>query len=129
MFEAKNLVLVEEDEFLREELARQLRADGHRVVTLEDGLELCDYLGLVLYSNGKIPPPQLIISDVELAGFGGLHICRMLSRAEDAVPIILLAMSEEGAEDSGALCVLNKSVEPGELHEAIVGYLDSALVH
>jgi DNA-binding response OmpR family regulator len=129
MSEAKNVVLVEEDDALREELAQQLRADGHRVITLEDGYELCDYLELVLYSKGKVPFPALIISDVELAGFGGLHICNMLSRAEDAVPIILLAHNEEEGAGVGAVRVLNKSGELGQLHEAILGYLEGRFLH
>ncbi len=129
MSEGKTVVLVEEDDVLREELARQLRADGHRVITLEDGFELCDYLALALYSNGKVPSPQMIISDVELAGFGGLHICQMLSRAEDAVPIILLAHNAEDCAGAGALCVLNKSTEPAALYDAILGYLDEDALH
>ncbi len=120
----KTVVLVEEDDVLREELAHVLRLDGHRVIALEDGFELCDYLELALYSNGKVPNPELIVSDVDLSGFGGVHICSMLSRAENAVPIILLAFDDEDADGVGAVRVLKKSGDARELHEGISGYLE-----
>ena len=123
MSAAKTVLIVEEDDALREDLARALRDDGHRVVTLEDGLELCDYLELSLTSKGRVPAPQLIISDVDLAGFAGKHICKMLSRAEDAVPFILLAYNEAEGAGVGAVCVLNKASELAELHALISGYL------
>ena len=120
----KTVLVAEEDEEEREAVARELRSDGYHVVTLEDGLELCDYLELSLGSHSKVPPPDLIVSDVDLAGYDGLRICRMLSRAEDTVPFILIAprddpASWEDAEDAGAAYVLDKPVDLHDLHDVI----------
>jgi DNA-binding response OmpR family regulator len=122
MSASKTVLIVEEEDALREELAFQLRADGHRVVTLEDGFELCDYLELALHR--KVPPPKMIISDVDLAGLSGGHICNMLSKAEDAVPFILLARHVEDGAGVGAICVLNKEAPLVELYAVIAGCLE-----
>jgi len=118
---AKTVLIVEEDDALREELAQQLRADGHRVVTLEDGFELCDYLELAV--EGKAPAPKLIVADVDLAGVSGRQICRVLSRGENALPFILLARCEAEGAGAGAVRVLNKSLALAELHAEISGVL------
>jgi DNA-binding response OmpR family regulator len=126
MRRAKTVLVVEDDDALREELAENLRADGYRVIALEDGFELCDYLELTLDPHARVPPPDLIVSDVELPGLGGLQICRTLSRAEGSMPFILLAPDDdpehrEEAEQSGAAHVLAKPVNLVELYAAIAG--------
>jgi DNA-binding response OmpR family regulator len=118
----------EEDDLERETLATELRADGYRVIAVEDGMELFDYLELATLSKGRIPAPDLIVSDVELAGYDGVQICRMLSRAEDSVPFILLAPRDdpntwENAEEAGAAHVLDKPVDVEDLHDVIACYL------
>lgn len=41
---ASRVLVVEDDDELRDELVIELSKDGHEVVALEDGLELVDYL-------------------------------------------------------------------------------------
>ena len=125
----KVVLLAEEDEHTRETLAADLRARGYSVVTLEDGLALCDYLERAHFSHGTVPCPDLILSEAKLPGYDGLDICRLIHREKGSVPFIVLAPYEdaetwEGAERAGACHVLNKPVDLSELHLAVASYLE-----
>ena len=57
---AKPMVLLaEDDDDLREALAARLKREGLRVVEVEDGLELRDYLYKNLYYNPVVHEPNL----------------------------------------------------------------------
>jgi CheY-like chemotaxis protein len=123
------VLLAEEDEEIRDELASELRNDGYEVVAVEGGLELCDYLELARFSNGSVPLPDVIVSDTELSGFGGLEICEMLAGAGAKVPFILLAGNDdpdswEDAERAGASHVLDKPVDLLELRDAVACFVE-----
>ena len=102
----KMVLVAEEDGEVRATLVNQLEGDGYRVVALSDGLELCDYLERVEFSRGRIPIPDLVVSDAKLAGYGGLEICKWATAQKGSFPFILLlphddADSWEEAELSG----------------------------
>ena len=123
----KTVLIVEEDDAQREALANELLADGYRVVALEDGLELFEYLELVL-TGARVPRPAMIVSDVSLAGYDGVTLCRIFSHAEAGVPFILLAPSDdpdswEDAEAAGASHVLDKPVDLRSFHKVVACYL------
>jgi CheY-like chemotaxis protein len=124
---SKTVLLAEEDEQMREELADELREDGYQVITVEDGFELCDYLDLAHHSEGKLPNPDVIISDVELSGWGGMEICRRMA-GEENLPFILLAPDDpdtwEDAERAGAAHVLDKPVNHDDLLDAVACYAE-----
>jgi DNA-binding response OmpR family regulator len=124
----KTVLLAEEDPAIRASLATELRDDGYRVVSVGDGLKLCDYLELARFSRGRVPAPDLIISDVDLTGYGGVEICRMVA-AEDDAPVILIAPTDnphtwENAERAGAATVVNKPIRMRELLEAVACFLE-----
>jgi two-component system, OmpR family, response regulator len=75
------ILLVEDEATVRNTLALNLRAEGHDVLTAEDGS-----LGLNL---AREQSPDLIILDLMLPELDGLSICRILRRDSD-VPIIML---------------------------------------
>jgi DNA-binding response OmpR family regulator len=76
-----SILVVEDDETLRETIALNLRAEGYEVFTAGDG-----ELGL---SSAREEKPDLIVLDVMLPELDGLTVCRVL-RKESQVPIILL---------------------------------------
>lgn len=76
-----SILIVEDDETLRETIALNLRAEGYEVFTAGDG-----EAGL---TNARELEPDLIILDVMLPELDGLTVCRVLRR-ESQVPIILL---------------------------------------
>jgi len=69
------IVLVEDDEGIRETLSAMLELHGFSVVTAADGFE-----GLATVRNKK---PSLIITDVKMPGMTGFELLAILR--EDAV--------------------------------------------
>ncbi len=80
-----NLILVIDDEQdIRELLAYNLRREGYSVIEEGDGLT-----GLALAQNRL---PALILLDIMLPGMDGLSVCRELrrSKATEHIPVIML---------------------------------------
>lgn len=75
------ILLVEDDETLRQTLELNLRAEGYEVRLADDG-----EAGL---ASARQAPPDLVVLDVMLPTLDGLTVCRVLRRESD-VPIILL---------------------------------------
>lgn len=113
------VVLAEEDEELRASLASALASYGYRVVTVEDGLELLDYLRLVRL--GRLKTPDVIVSDVDLRGCTGIEACRRAGRQFLAVPFILLAAPTEWDQTqvAGIDDAVEKPVDAQELRDAV----------
>ena len=64
------VLLAEDDDILRELLQLRLEKEGLRVVEVEDGLELRDYLELCR-PGGDLSQPDIVISDVNMPGQTG----------------------------------------------------------
>lgn len=76
-----SILIVEDDDTVRDTLALNLRAEGHEVFTAADGED-----GL---RQARERAPDLVVLDVMLPELDGLTVCRVLRR-ESQVPIILL---------------------------------------
>ncbi len=83
------ILIVEDDNTTRDTLALNLRAEGYKVLTAEDGEE-----GL---RKARDLSPDLLVLDVMLPKLDGLKLCRILRRESD-VPIILLTARGTEAE-------------------------------
>jgi CheY-like chemotaxis protein len=90
----KTVLLAMDDADGRAELAAALRIDEHVVIEVEDGLELWDYLSTHA-STRPGPVPDVIISDLALAGASGLEILERLRARKDMTHFILLALPSE----------------------------------
>lgn len=115
------ILVAEEDELLRHALSIGLAADGYRVIAVEDGFELFDYLGLARAPHSRLPMPDVVVSDVELAGCDGLTACRRL-RAQ--LPVVLItarddASSAREALGAGAADIVPKPVDVDEVRGAV----------
>ncbi|MDP6403623.1 MAG: response regulator transcription factor [Alphaproteobacteria bacterium] len=110
---AKNVLLVDDDEALRQSLAEQL--DLHeefvcaQAATGGDGLELA-----------KSEHYDLILLDVGLPDLDGREVCRMMRRANVRAPIIMLTGSDSDADtilglESGANDYITKPFRLGVL--------------
>lgn len=121
------VLLAEEDLVMRDQLARALRGRGYQVITVRDGLGLCDYLEYARFSHGRAPNPDLIVADAELAGYDGALICEQLSHEQAHIPFILLGqLSQNGG--LGAVRVVEKPVMLELLLHAVAGCLGGAEV-
>src|ERR671912_564485 len=101
------VLVVEDDEHIRELLALHLRLEGLELTTAADGAE-----GLTL---ARTQPFDLLILDVMLPGLDGVTLCRAVrreSRNTDTSVLMLTARREEADKvlglDSGADDYLTK---------------------
>jgi DNA-binding response OmpR family regulator len=105
------IVIVEDEQTVRETLARSFAAEGHSVVTAADGVE-----GLLLARERQ---PDLIVLDVMLPLMDGLSVCRILRKESDVRILILTARDMEmdriAGLDTGADDYVTKPFSTGEL--------------
>lgn len=108
---ALEILLVEDDETLRETLAFNLSREGYIVHEASNGQ--------TALGEARRASPDLIILDVMLPGLDGLSVCRIL-RAEQETPIILLTARTGEVDkivglESGADDYVTKPFSTGEL--------------
>lgn len=106
-----HIAVIDDDQDIREPLARYLEQSGFRVSKGGDGAELNKLL-----SAADI---DLIVLDIMLPGEDGLAICRRLQR-DNTVPIILLTALSEDVDrivglELGADDYLGKPFNPREI--------------
>lgn len=93
-----HILLVEDEETIRETTALTLQNEGYSVVTAADGRTALDIIRN--YSEqvqgGDLPPLDLIILDIMLPGINGLDLCRFLRREGAVIPVLML--SAKGTE-------------------------------
>ncbi|MGC9393511.1 MAG: response regulator [Anaerolineae bacterium] len=78
---AQKILVVEDDQVLRETLAYNLNKEGYTVLTAEDGS--------VAVETTRREKPNLIVLDLMLPGIDGFEVCRIVRR-ESNVPILML---------------------------------------
>ena len=106
------LLIVEDDEPLRELLRRGLIEDGHVVDTLADGRDCEAYLADGAY--------DVLLLDLNLPHEDGLSILRRLRSGGDATPVLILTARDDTRDvvaglDSGADDYLRKPFTFDEL--------------
>lgn len=79
------ILVIEDEERIRQFLQRGLSFEGYRVDTAPDG-----QTGLELAREN---PPDLVLLDLMLPGMDGLEVCRRIRAASD-VPILMLTAKE-----------------------------------
>jgi two-component system, OmpR family, phosphate regulon response regulator PhoB len=89
------VLLVEDEELIRETIALALAEEGYEVLTAEDGRKGLD---LVCQTGGQseMKTFDLIILDLMLPYVNGLDLCRLIRREGNSVPILIL--SAKGSE-------------------------------
>lgn len=108
---AKILVVEDEDE-LRENIVETMELDRHNVESVADGLDAQHLL--------KVAKFDLVILDWNLPGMSGLEICTDLRSRRDTTPVIMLTAKKEVADkesglDAGADDYLTKPFHVREL--------------
>ena len=80
------LLVVEDDDSIRETVGEALRAEGYEVLTCADGAS-----ALNLITAKTSDPVDLIVLDLMLPGLGGLDLCRELRRIDNTTPILVIS--------------------------------------
>ncbi|MBC8231855.1 response regulator [bacterium] len=106
--EEYKVLVIEDDETAREQLAKVIQKEGFEVVMAEDGR-----VGLEMFKNEH---PEIVITDLKMPGIDGLEVMRKVRRFSTNVPIILITAYGEtdtaiSALREGALDYLKKPLD------------------
>lgn len=113
------VLVVEDDQAIRETVAFNLQRDGHEVFTAADGVA-----GL---EAARAELPDLVVLDVMLPRMSGLDVCRIL-REETPIPILMLTARDAEADvvqglDLGADEYVTKPFSMRELRARVTSLL------
>ncbi len=118
------VLVVDDDDTVREVLRRYLSRDGHEVIEAADGPT-----GLERARTGR---PDLVVLDLMLPGMGGLDVCRELRRTSTVPVIMLTALGQESDRvvglEFGADDYVVKPFSPRELALRVGRVLDRSRV-
>jgi DNA-binding response OmpR family regulator len=81
----RTVLVVDDEQTLRETLAEALEQEGLRVVTAADGREALERF--------RAERPDLVLLDLMLPQLSGIEVCRIMRR-ESAVPIVMLTAKD-----------------------------------
>lgn len=117
------ILVIEDDQALREFLADQLVNRGYKVMTSDNGSEAVECV-----QNSKF---HLVISDFRMPGMDGLKTLKAIKEVDPDVPVIIASGlgSEELAEDAmkkGAFHFLSKPIAMKELFSQIERALEKS---
>ena len=115
-----NILLVENDLFMRDLVAEALRADGHRVREAGDG----DTALIYLLDRTWCPhPPDVLLTDVRMPGHDGLAVVTLLRVSGYHMPVFLMTALPDhalaGAEELGITQIFRKPFEIADLRRAM----------
>lgn len=97
---ASRILVVEDEDLIRDMLVLALEEEGYEVVTAIDGQTALTFLQDPESTSGQIPF-ELLILDLMLPQINGLDICRLLRHQGNPVPILIL--SAKGSETDRVL--------------------------
>jgi len=109
------ILVVDDEEAVRESLRRALRLEGYEVELAADGSEALERL------EGQEAQPDAVVLDILMPGTDGLEVTRRLRRSGNAVPILMLTAraavdDRVSGLDAGADDYLVKPFALEELH-------------
>lgn len=116
------VLLVEDDPDFRHFLASELARSGFEVMQLTNGYEFADYVAtLCLY---PVRRPDVIITDVRMAGFDGLKILSGIRTARWHTPVIVMtAFGDQTvideALDNDAVTVFSKPFDLASFKQCV----------
>jgi two-component system, OmpR family, phosphate regulon response regulator PhoB len=89
-----SLLLVEDDETIRETIRDALSLEGFSVTACGNGRDALSHL----QSHAALHPFALVVLDLMLPGLGGLEVCRQLRRSGDRTPILVVSARDSEAD-------------------------------
>ena len=113
------ILLAEDDQSMREFLARALERSGHDVTAVPDGLAALDAVSERAY--------ELLIADIVMPGIDGIEVSRQASKVNADLKVLFItgfaAVDMNAREEMGDTKVLSK---PFHLRE-LVDHVDAIL--
>jgi CheY-like chemotaxis protein len=106
----KNILLVDDDQDLREIVTLALNSVGYQVLTANDGLQALEML-----RGGTTP--QMILLDLWMPGLDGWGVLEKLreDKVLDAIPVVVFSAGGDSARSAGGLSFLPKPLDLDDL--------------
>lgn len=122
---AAKILVVDDDESLRELLRMHLAAAGYEVSTAPDGISA----GYLVLKN----PPDLILSDINMPHMDGFEFVAALKSDSTLpnIPVIFLTSVEDGdhrGKELGAVGYLTKPVRADRLLELVAKHVTGGAI-
>jgi DNA-binding response OmpR family regulator len=120
------IVLIEDDDLMREWLGRSLSSRGHEVDRYRRADEAIEAI--------TADPPDVVVSDIHMPGMSGIDLGQALRARGIMVPIVMMTADpsealEARAGEVGARCLLRKPfADLNQLWTAVQEAADSALL-
>ncbi len=110
------VLVIEDDEIAREQLAKVIKKEGHQVLEAEDGR-----VGVELF---KKELPEIVVTDLKMSDADGMEVVQMVKRLSAKVQVIVTtALGETDtavmAIREGALDYLKKPIDTDQLTVAL----------
>lgn len=121
MTDKGRIVVIDDDDGIREVLSLTLTAEGYDVATAGSGAE-----GLVLLGQRRA---DLVIADVKMPDIDGAEFCRAYTRVGNAGPVILMSAMPPDALDRelpGVVDFVSKPFDVEPLLDAIADAIAKA---
>lgn len=83
---SRHILIVDDDEHVRDSLQRLLRSSGFQVTTANDGERALEML-----MENDDHGIEIVITDVHMHNMNGIELARMMVRKEVAVPIVFMS--------------------------------------
>ncbi len=112
---ARNILVAEDDDAMRDLLAEALARRGYAVETVADGDALFRRMARSI-DPVETPLPDLLVTDVRMPGLGGLDVVTALRALDQRLPVVVITAFGEPATRAraralGAAHVLEKPFE------------------
>ena len=107
------VLVVDDDDEIRELIAALLRSEGYDAVELADGLEALNYLAAAEVFGTDVRTPDLVVADILMPTFSGLDLLAGMRENELGPPVMLVTgVTDEDVRREGrrlgATCVVSK---------------------
>ena len=118
------VLLAEDDDELRWALEECLKREGYEVIAVPDGDAVLNHLGAALLLERREDPPDVIVTDLRMPGFTGMHLLEAIRGKGWTVPVVVIsAFGDERtrahALKLGATAFLDKPLETEDLKAVI----------
>lgn len=91
------VLVADDDSSMRRLVAGALRRDGYDVVEAADGADLFEALGTSLLPGARMPPFDLIVTDLSMPYLDGLHVLAGLQGADWRQPTVVITARDDRA--------------------------------
>ncbi|MCY1009523.1 response regulator [Nannocystis pusilla] len=108
------VLVVDDDEMVRESLRDFLVDEGYGVLAAADGVEAFELL-----AAPATPLPAVIVLDLKMPRMGGKEFREAKARDPRLAPIPVLLVTAERRVEAGGAIVLRKPIDLGALREAL----------